>query len=88
MSRELFAIPGPISSPKSEGPNELIKRGEAKLISGVNDIIDELNWLPAALEAYMDAEKASLSNQEAEWCQANGRREQFDRFIAGSAAVY
>ncbi|KRE39830.1 DNA-processing protein DprA [Paenibacillus sp. Soil522] len=66
MSRELFAIPGPISSPKSKGPNELIKRGEAKLISGVNDIIDELHWLPAALEAYKDAEKASLSNQEAE----------------------
>lgn len=66
MSRELFAIPGPISSPKSEGPNELIKRGEAKLISGVNDIIDELHWLPAALEAYKDTEKASLSNQEAE----------------------
>lgn len=66
MSRELFAIPGPISSPKSEGPNELIKRGEAKLISGVNDIIDELHWLPAALETYKDTEKACLSNQEAE----------------------
>jgi DNA processing protein len=66
MSRELFAIPGPISSPKSEGPNELIKRGEAKLISGVNDIIDELNWLPAVLEAYKDAETAGRSNQKAE----------------------
>ncbi|HTG70238.1 MAG TPA: DNA-processing protein DprA [Candidatus Udaeobacter sp.] len=66
MSRELFAIPGPISSPKSEGPNELIKRGEAKLISGVNDIIDELNWLPAVLEAYKVAETAGRSNQKAE----------------------
>lgn len=62
MSRELFAIPGPISSPKSEGPNELIKRGEAKLISGINDVIDELSWLPAALEAYKEAEKTSVSN--------------------------
>lgn len=40
MSREIFAIPGPISSPKSEGPNELIKRGEAKLITNVQDIME------------------------------------------------
>lgn len=64
MSRELFAIPGPISSPKSEGPNGLIKRGEAKLISGVNDIIDELNWLPAVLKAYKAAGQTADSKQE------------------------
>ncbi|WP_138751600.1 DNA-processing protein DprA [Paenibacillus sinopodophylli] len=61
MSRELFAIPGPLSSPKSEGPNELIKRGEAKLITNAQDIIDELNWLPAALLAYKEAEKKNVS---------------------------
>lgn len=57
MSREIFAIPGPISSPKSEGPNELIKRGEAKLISGVSDIIVELEWLPAAIAVHRQAEE-------------------------------
>ncbi|MCA0754023.1 DNA-processing protein DprA [Paenibacillus sp. N4] len=51
MSREIFAIPGPITSPKSEGPNGLIKRGEAKLVSCAKDIVDELHWLPAALQA-------------------------------------
>ncbi|WP_028611050.1 DNA-processing protein DprA [Paenibacillus harenae] len=61
MNRELFAIPGPISSPKSEGPNDLIKRGEAKLISGVSDIIDELNWLPAALDVYAGMDAAGSS---------------------------
>ncbi|MDQ0113063.1 DNA-processing protein DprA [Paenibacillus harenae] len=50
MSRELFAIPGQISSPKSEGPNDLIKKGSAKLISCATDIIEELRWLPAAIE--------------------------------------
>jgi DNA processing protein len=69
MSRELFAIPGPISSPKSEGPNELIKRGEAKLISSAHDIIDELKWLPAALEAYKNAEKTSDAKQKADGVQ-------------------
>lgn len=69
MSRELFAIPGPITSPKSEGPNELIKRGEAKLISSAHDVIDELNWLPAALEAYKDAGKTSDAKQKADSVQ-------------------
>lgn len=50
MSRELFAIPGQISSPKSEGPNDLIKKGTAKLVSCATDIIEELIWLPAAIE--------------------------------------
>jgi DNA processing protein len=69
MSRELFAIPGPISSPKSEGPNELIKRGEAKLISGIHDIVDELKWLPAALEAYKEADKTDNAKQKTEAAQ-------------------
>ncbi|NIK75636.1 DNA processing protein [Paenibacillus castaneae] len=64
MSREIFAIPGPISSPKSEGPNELIKRGEAKLISNVNDIIEELNWLPDALKA-VQASKGNMDSKRA-----------------------
>ncbi len=51
MSREVFAVPGPISSPKSEGPNGLIKRGEAKLVSSAQDIIEELSWLESEMEA-------------------------------------
>jgi len=50
MNREIFAVPGSPSSPKSEGPNGLIKRGEAKLITCVNDIVEELPWLPEAIE--------------------------------------
>jgi len=42
QNREVFAIPGPIYSPTSAGPNNLIKMG-AKLVLGVNDILDELN---------------------------------------------
>ncbi|MBH5316655.1 DNA-protecting protein DprA [Paenibacillus sp. GSMTC-2017] len=45
MNRELFAVPGPISSPKSEGPNELIREGKALLISEINQIFTELPWL-------------------------------------------
>ena len=41
QGREVFAVPGPITSPLSKGTAELIKKG-AKLVSGVEDILEEL----------------------------------------------
>lgn len=41
-NREVFAVPGNIGVKQSEGANELIKRGEAKLITTFEDIIREL----------------------------------------------
>ncbi|MBW7457190.1 DNA-protecting protein DprA, partial [Paenibacillus sepulcri] len=41
MSREVFALPGPISSPKSGGTNMLIRTGTAKLISSVEHVLEE-----------------------------------------------
>jgi DNA processing protein len=39
-SRDIFAVPGPLSSPKSQGTIALIKQG-AKLISCVEDVLEE-----------------------------------------------
>ena len=39
--REVFAVPGPITEPASEGPHRLIQDG-AKLVRRVEDILDEL----------------------------------------------
>ncbi|MGR7944062.1 DNA-processing protein DprA [Paenibacillus sp. M.A.Huq-81] len=49
MDRELFAVPGPISSAKSEGPNDLIREGKAILLSDVGQIFHELPWLREAI---------------------------------------
>lgn len=39
--REVFAVPGSITSPKSAGPHKLLREG-ACLVAGVGDIFDEL----------------------------------------------
>ncbi len=41
QGREVFAVPGPITSPYSRGPAKLIQQG-AKLITDVDDILEEL----------------------------------------------
>jgi len=43
QNREIFAVPGNLNTPQSEGPNALIQRGEAKLVTCVEDILLELN---------------------------------------------
>lgn len=42
QDREIFAIPGNVNIKQSEGPNALIQRGEAKLVTCTEDIFLEL----------------------------------------------
>ncbi len=42
-NREVFAVPGSIYSPTFRGTNWLIQAGQAKLVSRVEDILEELN---------------------------------------------
>ncbi|MEZ4516402.1 MAG: DNA-processing protein DprA [Chloroflexota bacterium] len=68
QDREVFAIPGNINSPVSLGTNRLIQEG-AKLVTGIDDILDELNLRMVAeqtelLTAVPDsAEEAALLAQ-------------------------
>jgi DNA processing protein len=65
QGREVFAIPGPITSPYSRGPAKLLKSG-AKLVESVDDIIGELGLekLGVVQEADIDTLVADLHTKE------------------------
>jgi len=63
QNREVFAIPGSIFSQNSTGNNDLIKMG-AKLITCVNDILEELN-LTALTDKIKDRQIQPANPQEA-----------------------
>ncbi len=69
--RELFAVPGPIHSSKSQGPNELIRSGRAMLMSDAGQLFDELPWL-------RDELKGRLGRPDGESGERSGREEPLD----------
>lgn len=61
QGREVFAVPGPITSPYSKGPAKLLKNG-AKLVESVADILEELK---------IDNTRPHLPSARADGGQAN-----------------
>lgn len=62
QGREVFAVPGPITSSMSEGTSVLLKDG-AKLVSSVSDILEELGIKVSKTSA---ADLSNLSKEEKE----------------------
>lgn len=62
QGREVFAVPGPITSSMSEGTSFLLKEG-AKLVSSARDILEELGIKPASK---VSVSQLNLSSEESE----------------------
>ena len=54
-NREVFAVPGSIYSPSSEGTNRLIRESAAKLVITCEDVLEELNLSVVARQIEMAA---------------------------------
>ncbi|WP_304234715.1 DNA-processing protein DprA [Jiulongibacter sediminis] len=42
--RDVYAIPGNINQPFSEGPNNLIKRNKARIFTSINALVKDMGW--------------------------------------------
>ncbi len=68
QNKEVFAIPGYIYSKKSEGCNNLIKKGQAKLVDSVEDIFSELNY---KLDGFLKKDVVNLKEAEKKTVEMN-----------------
>lgn len=64
QGKEVFAIPNEILNPKYEGGNNLIKTGQAKLIMGLQDILDEM---PERIGNLISSSAKNIENKIAEF---------------------
>ncbi len=62
-SREVFAIPGNLTSGVSNGPNRLIRKGEAKLVQCVADLLEEIRPAPGMLPLRLAAGGSSRESE-------------------------
>ena len=94
QDRETFAVPGNVFNRTTTSPNKLIQRGEAKLVTCANDILEELNLtmvkqhqeVRAVLPAN-DAEAALLKHLTAEPVHIDDLRRETGLPIAAVSAT-
>lgn len=88
QGREVFAVPGPMTSVTSQGTHQLVKQG-ARLVTSVEDILDELGFsepAPRQARPAAAAEPAELAEPEQRvfGCVGEAHPEDIDAIVAKS----
>lgn len=65
QGRELFAVPGQIDKPESRGTNRLIASGQARLLTGVEDVLAELEPLLGLAAQHVQRTEVQLEHPDA-----------------------
>jgi DNA processing protein len=71
QDREVFCVPGSIFSPASDFTNRMIKEG-AKLVTGITDILEELNIAEAAQGANAPQKAPEQAPEQLSFLAADG----------------
>lgn len=93
-NREVFALPGAVDRPElTAGSNRLIKKGEAKLVTCIEDILDELQGLGELMRSGAPREdhRGIIAEATADDLRFRGlsslQRSVYDAVVDGSADV-
>ena len=63
-NREVFAVPGRVDTPTAAGTNDLIRKGAAKLVASLEDVLDELGEVGRVMAGSADEEGAGSAPAE------------------------
>lgn len=72
QNREVFAVPGNITSPASRGPNRLIQQG-AKLVRNVEDVLEELKISMVAAKTAVQMALPETSEEAAVYAELSAQ---------------
>ena len=79
MGKPVLCVPGQIISKVSEGANRLIKSGEARMVTGVEDILDVLDLRPGQMEINGPHEGYEPCVGVGKWLENGGEGMEVDR---------